>query len=245
MIQSGIAPLDHQLGGVFPRRLHLLTGGPGTGKSTACLQFLQAGLRVGEPVALLTLDRLADLASHALSLGLELEAVLRSGRLVLMRFRPEFSRLLSNTASPDRLLDDLRRLITTNQSTRFVIDPLTPFLAEGGASAAAFAALTAFLDEAGVTTILTYPADVSAGYDARLEPVVRRAAAIVHLTRAGTSAHRMQIVQTRFRAAPAGAVRFVLTPGAGLVTEDGEPASELDVASTNGIGRVLKGELSQ
>lgn len=199
MIHSGIAPLDQQLGGVVPGRLHLLTGGPGTGKTTACLHFLNAGLRKGEHVALLTFDRLADLTSHARCNGLDFGPPLLTSRLVLLRFRSEFASLLACAALPDRVIDDFRRLISAVQPARLVIDPLTPFLAYGSASGAALAALGQLLDGLGVTAILTYPADVSSGYDARLDPIVQRAAAIVHISRDDDGTSRMQIVQSRSR----------------------------------------------
>jgi KaiC/GvpD/RAD55 family RecA-like ATPase len=101
-IQSGIAPLDEHLGGMIPGRLHLLTGGPGTGKSTACYHFLQAGLRAGETVALLTLDRLSDLVTHTRCVGLDLRAAVRDRKLGLLRFRSDFARYLSSSGSPYR-----------------------------------------------------------------------------------------------------------------------------------------------
>lgn len=218
MIHSGIAPLDQQLGGLFPRRLHLLTGGPGTGKSTACLHFLQAGLEEDEPVGLLTLDQVGDLASHAHCIGLDLKAPLRTGRLVVLRYRMEFTSLLSRAGLPDQVMNDLGRLIGSVQPVRLVIDPLTPFLTDGPASAATLASLAQLLDGLGVTTILTYPANVADGYDARLDPIVQRATAIVHFARGDAGTNRMQIVHTRSCATPASVVRFAVRPGAGLVT---------------------------
>lgn len=234
MIHSGIAPLDQQLGGVFPGRLHLLTGATGTGKSTACLQFLNAGLRTDEPVALLTLDRLADLTSHARCTGLDLGPPLLTGRLVLLRFRAEFANLLARAGSSDRVIDDFRRLLAKVQPARLVIDPLTPFLADGSASGAALAALGLLLDRLGVTAILTYPADVSQGYDARLDPIVQRAAAIVHFSRGDGATNRMQIVQNRSGVTPASAARFALSTGGGLVTIAGENV----LTELNGAGAI-------
>ena len=222
MIHSGIAPLDLQLGGLFPGRLHLLTGGPGTGKSTACLHFLYAGLRQGEPVGLLTVDRLADLDSHARCIGFDLKTLLFTGQLALLRYRAEFGGLLAYTGSPDRVIDDFRRLIAEVRPARLVIDPLTPFLGHGSASGDVLAALGQMLDGLGATALLTYPADVSDGYDARLEPIVQRAAAIVHFARGDGGTHRMRIVQTRPCVTPAATVRFALRPGAGLVPLDGD-----------------------
>jgi KaiC/GvpD/RAD55 family RecA-like ATPase len=215
MIHSGIAPLDAQLGGVFPGRLHLLTGGPGTGKSTACLQFLEAGLRKGEPAALVTLHRLPDLVSHARSTGLDLERALRTGRLLLLRFRADFARALDCAGRPATVVDDLHRLISEIQPLRLVIDPITPFLGDG-AAASAIAALARFLDELGITTIVTHPRDVSDGCDARLDPVVERAVAILHLARGSGGSSRVRVVQVRGEIAPALA-RQVSWPGLGRV----------------------------
>jgi KaiC/GvpD/RAD55 family RecA-like ATPase len=241
MIHSGIAPLDEQLGGVSRGRLHLLTGGPGTGKSTACLQFLNAGLSNGEPVALLTLDRLTDLISHSRSIGLELEPALRAGRLLLLRFREEFGRVLDWTGLPDQVMEDLRRSITEIRPTRLVIDPLTPFLADGSARGLVLAALAQMLEDLGITTVITFPGDVSADYDAHLDQVVQRAAAIIHLTRGDGGIHRMQFVQSRSHAAPSTAVRFGLRAGVGLVMLDGEKGlTELDRAGAKGTREISR-----
>ena len=225
-IPSGIAALDTQIGGVFPGRLHLMTGGPGAGKTTACLRFLHAGLRGGEPVGLITLDRLTDLASHARSTGMDLEPALRTGRLLLLRFRTEFARLLECAASPGQVIDELRRLIVEIQPMRLVVDPLTPFLTDGSASGSALAALAHLLDELGVTAIVTHPHSVADGYDARIDPIVQRAVAIVHLVRGG-GVSRMQVVQTRARVVPA-VVRPGSKPGRARV------AAELGGAGANG-----------
>jgi circadian clock protein KaiC len=71
---TGIAGLDHILGGGFPRnRMYLVEGDPGSGKTTLALQFLLAGVRQGEPGVYATLseteEELRDVAgSHGWSL---------------------------------------------------------------------------------------------------------------------------------------------------------------------------------
>jgi circadian clock protein KaiC len=71
---TGVAGLDDILGGGFPRRrLYLIAGDPGAGKTTLALQFLLEGARNGEPglyVALSeTEEELRDVASsHGWSL---------------------------------------------------------------------------------------------------------------------------------------------------------------------------------
>jgi circadian clock protein KaiC len=246
MIRSGIAPVDAQLGGFFSGRLHLLTGGPGAGKSTACLQFLDAGLRMGEPVGMVTLDRLSDLAAHARSTGLDLEPPLRAGRLLLLRFRVGFTSLLECAGSPGLVIDDLRRLIAEVRPVRLVVDPLTPFLAESSVSGSALAALAQFLDELGTTAIVTYPRSVSDAADARLDPIVQRAAAILHLTRGSAGRIRLHVVQARAPVAPP-ILRQLSLPGLGRVTADrASPSTELDGVLADGRPheRVLGNEAS-
>jgi KaiC/GvpD/RAD55 family RecA-like ATPase len=187
MISSGIPPLDARLGGAITGRIHLLSGGPGTGKSTAGLQFIRQGLQLGETVAMLTSDRLTDLRSHAAHLGIDLEAPLREGRLILLRYRPSFTTLLQHTASPEQMLDDLRRLVLPIRPARVLVDTVTPLVCSAPHADLTVTALAELLESLEATTLATYAGDMTAGrgvgYDHRLEPLVERAAAIFHLTR--------------------------------------------------------------
>ncbi|HEX4665823.1 MAG TPA: ATPase domain-containing protein [Chthoniobacterales bacterium] len=78
-VKTGIAGLDDILRGGFPpRRLYLVQGAPGSGKTTLALQFLLAGARAGERVLYISLsetrDEIDEVArSHGWSLdGLEI-----------------------------------------------------------------------------------------------------------------------------------------------------------------------------
>jgi circadian clock protein KaiC len=56
-VSTGISGLDDILNGGFPRgHLYLIEGDPGTGKTTVALQFLLAGLKIGEPGLYVTLS---------------------------------------------------------------------------------------------------------------------------------------------------------------------------------------------
>jgi len=56
-LSTGVAGLDDVLmGGLPPRRMYLIQGNPGTGKTTLALQFLLAGVSRGEPTVYLTLS---------------------------------------------------------------------------------------------------------------------------------------------------------------------------------------------
>jgi hypothetical protein len=233
MIHSGIAPLDQHLGGMVAGRLHLMTGGPGTGKTTACLHFLHAGLQRDETVGLLTTGRLADLTSHARSIGLQLGLPIRTGRLILLRYRPDFINVLARTTSPYRVIDDLSHALTDNAPKRIVIDPVTPFLADGSTAGAALAVLAQWLDGIGVSSIVTYPADLTAGYDARLDPLVQRAVSIIHIARGAGGSGEMQIVHTRAGVTPTHKAHFAMMPVGGLqaLAEMGSRTSEVLIPS--------------
>jgi hypothetical protein len=233
MIPSGIPPLDARLGGAITGRIHMLSGGPGTGKSTAGLQFIRQGLQLGEPVAMLTSDRVMDLRSHAAHLGIDLAAPLHNGRLVLLRFRPTFSTLLQHTASPEQMLDDLRRLLLPNRPTRVLIDTVSPLVCSAPHADVTVAALAELLESMETTTLVTYAGDVTAGrgvgYDHRLEPLVERAAALFHLTRQlgdrdlpsdpRTSAeptYRFHVLRVRQPVRSSAPAAYTIDPGVGL-----------------------------
>jgi circadian clock protein KaiC len=58
---TAVAGLDHVLGGGFARRrLFLIEGVPGSGKTTLALQFLRAAAHRGEPVLYITLSETAE-----------------------------------------------------------------------------------------------------------------------------------------------------------------------------------------
>jgi circadian clock protein KaiC len=77
MASSGIAGLDDVLsGGFVRRRLYLIEGVPGSGKTTLALQFLMDGARAGEPVLYVTLSETAEeLRAVAQSHGWSLDGV--------------------------------------------------------------------------------------------------------------------------------------------------------------------------
>jgi circadian clock protein KaiC len=78
-VVTGIRGLDDVLkGGLPPRRVYLLQGAPGAGKTTLALQFLLTGARAGEKVLYISLSETRDeveevAASHGWSLeGIEI-----------------------------------------------------------------------------------------------------------------------------------------------------------------------------
>ena len=217
MIASGVSPLDERLGGLVPKRTYVLTGAPGTGKTIACLEFANGGLEAGETVVMLTNDDPTDVVAQGQFLGIDLEQRLADERLVLLRYQLDFARRFARAATPEIAFDELRALIGGVSPARIVIDSVAPFLETGSASGAGIAALASFIDSLGATAMVTYPADLAGLYDRRLEPLVQRAAAIVHFSCERDRGHRMEIRKVRFGVRSTAPASFVIEPGIGIV----------------------------
>jgi circadian clock protein KaiC len=127
---TGIAGLDDILvGGLTRRRLYLIEGVPGSGKTTLALQFLMAGVMAGEAVLYVTLSETEEeLRSVAQSHGWTLDGVeireLTSPEALLdpdeqnTMFHPSELELAATTQP---ILDDVDRL----KPTRVVFDSLS------------------------------------------------------------------------------------------------------------------------
>lgn len=127
---SGVAGLDDILSGGFTRRrLFLVEGMPGTGKTTLALQYLRAGAAAGESVLYVTLSETEEeLRAVAESHGWPLDGIAireltpSEGALDLdeqnTMFHPSEIELASTTR---RILEDVERL----KPTRVVFDSLS------------------------------------------------------------------------------------------------------------------------
>jgi circadian clock protein KaiC len=220
LIQSGIAPLDDQVGGLLPGRPYVVSGNPGTGKSVSCLEFLDVALERGEPAALLTHDDPSDVLSSAAFLGMDLHRALVDERLVLIRYQLNFIKLFGRAPSMDAVFAELRRLLGPRPPVRLAIDSIVPFLEGGGSSGSgSMFALVQALDEIGATSLLTYPGDLAGLYDKRLEPVMQRAAGVFHLSNQnqGRRYGVLEVRKLRYEAKALGTMAFRIQGGAGFV----------------------------
>jgi circadian clock protein KaiC len=76
-VSTGIGGLDEILeGGLLARRVYLVRGGPGTGKSTLGFHFLYNGAKAGDKTLFITLgESVSQLINNARSIGLDLQDV--------------------------------------------------------------------------------------------------------------------------------------------------------------------------
>jgi KaiC/GvpD/RAD55 family RecA-like ATPase/DNA-binding response OmpR family regulator len=226
MIQSGIAPLDERLGGVAPARIHLLTGGLGSGKTAACLHFIDAALREGQRAAMLSGDRGSDLKALATYLGIDLDTPLREGRLTLLRYRSEFTARFRHLPAPERALLDLRTMMGSEPPSRIAIDPLDPFLGEGGPVTAGSLALVNFLEGLGATALVTHSSDAAGNLDRRLDPIIARSVAVLRLERGHGSVHYLGVVRARVPNIPTAPIAFEIRAGSGIQRYAGSDPAE-------------------
>lgn len=217
MISSGVPTLDERLGGFAPGRVHVLSGAAGTGKTVLCLEFLAAHLDDAAPAVMITHDDPSDLLAEAQYLGIDIERALADERLILLRYQLDFARRYGRAPSVDVVFEELARLIGPKVPGRVVVDSIAPFLEGGPASGAGVTALLQFLDSTGATSLVTFPGDLSASYDRRLESLTQRAAGIFHLTADPDRTGHLDIRKIRYQVPSTAPLHYRIEAGTGIV----------------------------
>jgi circadian clock protein KaiC len=122
-VSSGVAALDALLGGGLERGTStLLTGAPGTGKSTIAAQFAVAAARRGERAAMFLFDEsTATLVKRMKSLSIDIEPLVESGSLSIQQIDPA-------ELSPGEFIHIVSHAAAAEQATVVVIDSLNGFL---------------------------------------------------------------------------------------------------------------------
>jgi KaiC/GvpD/RAD55 family RecA-like ATPase len=133
-ISTGVAGLDGLLeGGFLSGRSYLVTGDAGTGKTTACMQFLMAGLKQGERSVYVTVDeRPAEILQAAGSLDWDLQTHVQEKTLVILDASPYFSGRAGAIGGKEidltKFVTDLAGYANKLEATRLAIDPITPLI---------------------------------------------------------------------------------------------------------------------
>src|SRR5262249_5831197 len=146
---------------------------------------------------------------HARYLGVDLDTPLRDGRLLLLRYHSDFVRRTAHAVSPEQAVADLERVVSAHRPSRLVIDTFSPFVAGAPPIAPVVVALTEMLERSAATTLLTFPEDLSAGYDRSLEPLVQSAAAVVRLVQEDAQVRRAELLSLRYQPPAATTIHFV------------------------------------
>jgi len=130
-VSAGFERLDTMLGGgLFRGSSTLITGVPGTSKTTLSGKFVEAACRRGERTLFVSFDEGPDrIVRNLTSVGIHLKPYLKSGVLQMYSGRTE------SVAAEDHLVK-LKALIREHQPRCMVIDPLSAIAKAGGLEAA-------------------------------------------------------------------------------------------------------------
>ena len=130
-VSAGFERLDTMLGGgLFRGSSTLITGVPGTSKTTLAGKFAEAACRRGERTLFVSFDEGAEpIQRNLASVGIQLKAHVKSGLLRMYSGRTE------SVGAEDHLLK-LKALIREHRPHCMVVDPISAIAKAGGLGAA-------------------------------------------------------------------------------------------------------------
>jgi circadian clock protein KaiC len=124
-ISSGITALDDMLGGgqgFFRGSSILVSGTPGTGKTSIALSFLKAACDRGEKTLYFGFEESKDqIIRNTASIGLDLRPAVESGHLHFHTVRPSNLGLEAHLASMHQIIKDVNPTVV-------VVDPISNFI---------------------------------------------------------------------------------------------------------------------
>ncbi|MFZ6030126.1 MAG: circadian clock protein KaiC [Chloroflexota bacterium] len=151
-ISTGVPMLDDMLrGGLYRGSSTLITGSPGTAKSTLCGAFVEAACQRGEKALYVSFDEAGEeIVRNMASVNIRLQPYVESGLLYLHSVR-------TAARSADRHLMNLRTMIDGFQPLCVAVDPLSAVLKAGGALPASSMAerLLGLAKSRGITLLFT------------------------------------------------------------------------------------------
>ncbi len=151
-VSTGVSELDAMLdGGYLQGSSILLTGTPGTAKSTLSGTFLEAACLRGEKALLVCFDESGDeMMRNLASVGIHLKPHRSAGRLYIYS-------VFTDSCSPEEHWYHLQKIMQNHKPSCMVVDPLSALLREGGPAATLGVArrIISFAKNMGVTLLCT------------------------------------------------------------------------------------------
>jgi circadian clock protein KaiC len=132
-VSTGVKGLDELIEGGFPAgQSYLITGEPGTGKTTFAAQFILEGLKQGENGVYISIDeKPSHMVEDVATLGWDMRTPVNEGKLTLLDVSPYFNWVRSSKGGmvdANEVLQDLSKQIRRINAKRLVIDPVVPLV---------------------------------------------------------------------------------------------------------------------
>jgi len=185
--KTGIEPFDREFGGTYQGRVTLLSGPSKTGKTAIALQFINAGLELGENVLMLSAMPSRDLAILAESLDMSVDRHVESGELTILEYNDFVPGrdAEENIMLPPEGFSQLQAVIENNGINRLAIDTVVPWIAFPGNRHMAehiFSFVRAF-ERLGATTMFTAPKPASAAAQRMMKYIFDNVPVVIHLSK--------------------------------------------------------------
>jgi circadian clock protein KaiC len=151
-VSTGVGALDGMLeGGYFRGTSTLISGAPGTAKSTLALAFAAAAASRRERTLVVSFDEApGQIVRNMSRVGIELAPHVEDGTLVMVSLK-------SRARGPEAHVGAIRALLDQHSATHLILDPASALLTSGG-DADAEAAVVRLLDltkSQGITSVFT------------------------------------------------------------------------------------------
>lgn len=232
-ISTGITGLDPLLqGGFIQGRSYLVSGGAGTGKTTACIQFLMTGLNQGEKTAYVTVDeRPTEILQAANSLGWDLHSYMQDKSLVILDAAPYLGNRsgagVEKSVDFQRIVSDLASYTKRMDVTRLVIDPVTPLFLTGDSHVRvqehARTLIHLLQSQLNTTNLLTSHAPRNTDHDLTngIEEFLAAGVLVLKVTQAnGRFVRTLGIIKMRGTAVEPAEYPFSIVKGKGILLND-------------------------
>lgn len=156
-LSTGIVRLDTMLGGgIFRGSSSLLSGAPGTAKTTLGCSYLAAACQAGEPAFGVFFDESPEeIIRNVASVEIDLSGPIASGLLKLHG-------MVDRTAGPDELVHQIAEKMKSHRPRHLLIDPVSVFT-DAPSSHNAIRRLVQLCKREGITVVMTSLLDRSAG----------------------------------------------------------------------------------
>jgi circadian clock protein KaiC len=219
-VTAGFERLDAMLGGgVYRGSSTLITGVPGTSKTTLAGKFAEAACKRGERTLFVSYDEAAgQIARNLTSVGIELQPHIDSGLLRMYSARTE------GISAEEHLLK-LRSLLCEFQPRCMVIDPLTAIAKAGSLGTARTVAnrLIYMVKDRGITLLVTALSETddprAESTDLQVSTVADTWIHLSYLVRSGERNRALTIVKSRGTAHSNQVRELVLSKSGATLTD--------------------------